>query len=115
MREPARLGAADQKFISEAAVGGQFEVEAGKIAERWWEALLAKPEPRTPLQRLRAERSNLLVVEKEVLRAVTKRESEDRNEVDATWITVGYGDTDSALGQRNLIQVRRSPTGERAR
>jgi len=33
-RAPVRLSASDQKFINEAAVGGQFEVEAGKIAER---------------------------------------------------------------------------------
>jgi putative membrane protein len=32
-RAPAQLSAADQKFINEAAIGGQFEVEAGKIAE----------------------------------------------------------------------------------
>jgi putative membrane protein len=32
-RAPEQLSAADQKFISEAAIGGQFEVEAGKIAE----------------------------------------------------------------------------------
>jgi putative membrane protein len=33
-RAPAQLSATDQKFINEAAIGGQFEVEAGKIAER---------------------------------------------------------------------------------
>jgi putative membrane protein len=31
---PAKLSATDQKFLNEAAIGGQFEVEAGKIAER---------------------------------------------------------------------------------
>jgi|SRR5215469_4395335 putative membrane protein len=33
-RAPAQLSAADRKFIEEAAIGGQFEVDAGKIAER---------------------------------------------------------------------------------
>jgi putative membrane protein len=31
---PAQLSAGDATFINEAAIGGQFEVEAGKIAER---------------------------------------------------------------------------------
>lgn len=65
-----RLGA-DHPFVRE-------EVEC---ARRMWEALLVKPEPTTPLQRLIAERSNLLVAEREVLRAVTKRESDDGNEL----------------------------------
>jgi predicted outer membrane protein len=30
----AQLSAADERFANEAAIGGQFEVEAGKIAER---------------------------------------------------------------------------------
>jgi len=33
-RSPAQLSAADQNFINEAAIGGQFEVEAGKLAQR---------------------------------------------------------------------------------
>jgi putative membrane protein len=33
-RAPVQLSAADQKFLNEAAIGGQFEVDAGKIAER---------------------------------------------------------------------------------
>jgi hypothetical protein len=57
-----------------------FVREEVECACRTWEALLVKPEPTTPLQRLLAERSNLLVAEREVLRAVTRRESEDGNE-----------------------------------
>lgn len=54
--------------------------EEVECACRTWEALLVKPEPTTPLQRLLAERSNLIVTEREVLQALTKRESEDGND-----------------------------------
>ena len=54
--------------------------EEVECACRTWEALLVKPEPTTPLQRLLAERSNLIVAEREVLQALTRRESEDGND-----------------------------------
>jgi hypothetical protein len=54
--------------------------EEVKCAYRAWEALPAKPEPRTRLQHLLAERSELLVAEREVLQAATRREIEDGDE-----------------------------------
>ena len=52
------------------------EVES---ACRAWEALAAKPEPSTPLQRLLAEHSNLLAAQRAILQAATRREIEDGN------------------------------------
>lgn len=54
--------------------------EEVECACRTWEALAADPEPRTPLQRLLAERSNLLVAEREVLQAAARRQIEDNDE-----------------------------------
>jgi hypothetical protein len=54
--------------------------EEVECACRTWEALAADPEPRTPLQRLLAARSNLLVAEREVLRAAARRQIEDNDE-----------------------------------
>jgi hypothetical protein len=53
--------------------------EEVECACRTWEALAADSEPRTPLQRLLAERSNLLVAEREVLQAAAGREIEDND------------------------------------
>jgi hypothetical protein len=44
---------------------------------RAWEALAAKPEPRTALQHLLGVRSNLLVAESEVLRTARNREIDE--------------------------------------
>jgi hypothetical protein len=55
--------------------------EEVECACRTWEALVAAaPEPRTPLQRLLAERSTLLVAEREVLQAAARRQIEDNDE-----------------------------------
>ena len=44
---------------------------------RTWETLATNPEPRTPLQHLLAERSNLLTAERHVLQIAARREVED--------------------------------------
>ena len=82
-RVRARRTKANKRIVALIARGLRLAINDPRVNEeveracRTWETLAANPEPRTPLQHLLAERSNLLVAERRVLQFAARRQVED--------------------------------------